>query len=55
MIALIKIYVILPTGMDGQTKPQMSALVKNLSLPTYRGGGGGWTNQATNECLGKKA
>ena len=33
---------------DGQTKPLMSALVKNLS-PSM----GGWTNQATHECLGQ--
>ena len=33
---------------DGRTKPLTSALVKNLSPPT-----GGWTNQATHECLGQ--
>ena len=35
---------------DGRTKPLMSALIKNLSPPT-----GGWTNQATYECLGQKS
>ena len=35
---------------DGRTKPLTSALVKNLSPPM-----GGWTNQATHECLGQKS
>ena len=46
--ALVK-NIILPTyGLDGRTKPLTSALVKKYKSSYVMGG---WTNQATDECL----